>query len=121
LIVVDDLTEQERRELAEREIVSNAAHELRTPLTTIIGAVEGLQAGAEEDPPARDPFPAHTPRQAGPPARPPPPRAAPPRAPRRPGRGGRWHAHAGGRGRRASRRSSSPRSSARSQPGSSRT
>jgi len=50
LLVVDDLTEQERRELAEREFVSNAAHELRTPLTTIIGAVEVLQAGAKEDP-----------------------------------------------------------------------
>ena len=47
LLVVDDLTEQERRELAEREFVSNAAHELRTPLTTIIGAVEVLQAGRE--------------------------------------------------------------------------
>ena len=52
LIVLEDLTEQERRELAEREFVSNAAHELRTPLTTIIGAVEVLQAGAKEDPPS---------------------------------------------------------------------
>ena len=56
LLVVDDLTEQERRELAEREFVSNAAHELRTPLTTIIGAVEVLQAGAKEDPAERDRF-----------------------------------------------------------------
>ena len=48
MLVVDDLTEQERRELAEREFVSNAAHELRTPLTTIIGAIEVLQAGAKE-------------------------------------------------------------------------
>ncbi len=57
LIVLDDLTEQERRELAEREFVSNAAHELRTPLTTIIGAVEVLQAGAKDDPRRARPLP----------------------------------------------------------------
>src|SRR5439155_19034158 len=56
LIVLDDLSEQERRELAEREFVTNAAHELRTPLTTIIGAVEVLQAGAKEDAAERDRF-----------------------------------------------------------------
>jgi signal transduction histidine kinase/HAMP domain-containing protein len=65
LLVVDDLTEQERRELAEREFVSNAAHELRTPLTTIIGAVEVLQAGAKEDPVERDRFLAHIERESG--------------------------------------------------------
>ena len=62
---IDDLTEQERRELAEREFVSNAAHELRTPLTTIIGAVEVLQAGAKEDPVERDRFLAHIERESG--------------------------------------------------------
>ena len=64
LIVLDDLTEQERRELAEREFVTNAAHELRTPLTTIIGAVEVLQAGAKDDPVERDRFLAHIEREA---------------------------------------------------------
>jgi signal transduction histidine kinase/HAMP domain-containing protein len=64
LIVLDDLSEQERRELAEREFVSNAAHELRTPLTTIIGAVEVLQAGAKDDPVERDRFLAHIEREA---------------------------------------------------------
>jgi signal transduction histidine kinase/HAMP domain-containing protein len=64
LIVLDDLTEQERRELAEREFVSNAAHELRTPLTTIIGAVEVLQAGAKDDPLERDRFLTHIEREA---------------------------------------------------------
>jgi two-component system phosphate regulon sensor histidine kinase PhoR len=64
LIVIEDLTEQERRELAEREFVSNAAHELRTPLTTIIGAVDVLQAGAKEDPVERDRFLAHIEREA---------------------------------------------------------
>jgi signal transduction histidine kinase len=65
LLVIDDLTEQARRELAEREFVSNAAHELRTPLTTIIGAVEVLQAGAKEDPVERDRFLAHIERESG--------------------------------------------------------
>jgi len=64
MIVLDDLTEQERRELAEREFVSNAAHELRTPLTTIIGAVEVLQAGAKNDAQARDRFLTHIEREA---------------------------------------------------------
>jgi signal transduction histidine kinase/HAMP domain-containing protein len=64
LIVLEDLTEQERRELAEREFVSNAAHELRTPLTTIIGAIEVLQAGAKNDPGQRDRFLAHIEREA---------------------------------------------------------
>lgn len=64
LIVLDDLSEQERRELAEREFVSNAAHELRTPLTTIIGAVEVLQAGAKDDPIERDRFLTHIERES---------------------------------------------------------
>jgi signal transduction histidine kinase/HAMP domain-containing protein len=64
MIVLDDLTEQERRELAEREFVANAAHELRTPLTTIIGAVEVLQAGAKNDPVERDRFLAHIERES---------------------------------------------------------
>jgi two-component system phosphate regulon sensor histidine kinase PhoR len=64
MVVLDDLTEQERRELAEREFVSNAAHELRTPLTTIIGAVEVLQSGAKEDPLERDRFLGHIEREA---------------------------------------------------------
>ena len=64
LIVLDDLTEQERRELAEREFVTNAAHELRTPLTTIIGAIEVLQEGAKDDPVERDRFLAHIEREA---------------------------------------------------------
>lgn len=64
LIVLDDLTETERRELAEREFVANAAHELRTPLTTIIGAVEVLQTGAKDDDVERDRFLAHIAREA---------------------------------------------------------
>jgi two-component system sensor histidine kinase VicK len=64
VIVLRDLTEEERRERAEREFVANASHELRTPLTTILGAVEVLQAGAKDDAAARDRFLAHIDREA---------------------------------------------------------
>jgi signal transduction histidine kinase len=56
VIVITDVTEEERRERAEREFVSNAAHELRTPLAAIASAVEVLQQGAKERPPDRDRF-----------------------------------------------------------------
>jgi signal transduction histidine kinase len=56
LMVVRDRTEEKRRELAEREFVSNAAHELRNPLAGISGAIEVLQAGAKDDPEALDHF-----------------------------------------------------------------
>jgi signal transduction histidine kinase len=56
VLVVSDVTEQERRERAEREFVANAAHELRTPLAAIVGAVEVLQQGAKEEPDERDRF-----------------------------------------------------------------
>ncbi|CAN5214543.1 hypothetical protein BH24ACT23_BH24ACT23_12430 [soil metagenome] len=56
LAVVRDRTEELRRELAEREFVSNAAHELRNPIAGISGAVEVLQSGAKDDPEAREHF-----------------------------------------------------------------
>jgi len=56
VVVFTDVTEQERRERAEREFVTNAAHELRTPLSAIASAVEVLQQGAKEHPPDRDRF-----------------------------------------------------------------
>jgi signal transduction histidine kinase len=56
VLVVADITEQERRERAEREFVANAAHELRTPLTAIASAVEVLQQGAKDEPAERDRF-----------------------------------------------------------------
>ena len=55
----EDVTDRELRYLAEREFVTNAAHELRTPLTVIASAVEVLQAGAKDDPEARDRFLEH--------------------------------------------------------------
>jgi signal transduction histidine kinase len=56
LAVVRDRTEALRREVAEREFVSNAAHELRNPIAGISGAVEVLRAGAKDDPKAREHF-----------------------------------------------------------------
>jgi signal transduction histidine kinase/HAMP domain-containing protein len=64
VIVVTDTSERERQERAEREFVANAAHELRTPLTTILGAVDALRAGAQEDPEQRERFVSHVEREA---------------------------------------------------------
>jgi two-component system phosphate regulon sensor histidine kinase PhoR len=65
IFVLTDVSEQERREQAEREFVANAAHELKTPLTAILGAVDVLQSGAKEIPEARDRFLGHVEREAG--------------------------------------------------------
>jgi two-component system, OmpR family, phosphate regulon sensor histidine kinase PhoR len=56
LAVVRDRTEELRREIAEREFVSNAAHELRNPIAGISGAIEVLRSGAKDDPEAREHF-----------------------------------------------------------------
>ena len=56
LAVVRNRTEELRREVAEREFVSNAAHELRNPIAGISGAIEVLRAGAKDDPEAREHF-----------------------------------------------------------------
>jgi signal transduction histidine kinase len=56
VLVVTDVTDRERRELAQREFVANAAHELRTPLAAVGSAVEVLQLGAKEDAAERDRF-----------------------------------------------------------------
>lgn len=54
-----DVTQQETRERAERDFITNAAHELQTPLAAIASAVEVLQAGAKERQDDRDRFLAH--------------------------------------------------------------
>jgi len=56
LAVVRDRTDELRREIAEREFVSNAAHELRNPIAGLSGAIEVLRAGAKDDPEAREHF-----------------------------------------------------------------
>jgi signal transduction histidine kinase len=59
LLLIDDVTEQERHERVMREFLRNAAHQLRTPLTAITTAVQVLQSGAKENPVQRDHFLAH--------------------------------------------------------------
>ncbi|MGH2990690.1 MAG: ATP-binding protein [Solirubrobacterales bacterium] len=56
LLVVRDRTEELRKEVAEREFISNAAHELRNPIAGISGAIEVLRAGAKDDPEALEHF-----------------------------------------------------------------
>jgi signal transduction histidine kinase len=59
VLVLSDVTAEERREKAERDFVANAAHELQSPLTGISNAVELLLAGAHEDEVARLRFLGH--------------------------------------------------------------
>ena len=56
VLVLADITENERRQRAEREFVANASHELRTPVSAIAAAVEALELGAAEDPVERERF-----------------------------------------------------------------
>jgi signal transduction histidine kinase len=56
VLVLADITQNERRQRAEREFVANASHELRTPVSAIASAVEALELGAREDPDERDRF-----------------------------------------------------------------
>jgi signal transduction histidine kinase len=59
MLVLTDITDRERRERAEREFVTNAAHEFRTPLAAITGAVDALDAGAQDDAEERERFLGH--------------------------------------------------------------
>ena len=49
IIVLYDVTDQERQEKERREFVSTVSHELRTPLTTMNSYIEALEEGALED------------------------------------------------------------------------
>lgn len=49
IVVLQDVTEQEKLEQSRREFVANVSHELRTPLTTIKSYLEALEDGALED------------------------------------------------------------------------
>ena len=50
IVVLQDVTEQEKLNQARREFVANVSHELRTPLTTIKSYMEALDDGALDDP-----------------------------------------------------------------------
>jgi signal transduction histidine kinase len=62
--MVQDVSEQRRREQAERDFIANAAHELRTPLAAIASAVEVLEDGAKELKSERDLFLSHIAQQS---------------------------------------------------------
>lgn len=49
ILVLSDVTEQEKVEAERREFVSNVSHELRTPLTTMRSYIEALTDGAWQD------------------------------------------------------------------------
>ena len=56
VVTFDDVTEQDGRERADQEFVTNAAHQIRTPITAIAAAVAALEAGAKLEERARDRF-----------------------------------------------------------------
>ncbi|MCJ7842863.1 cell wall metabolism sensor histidine kinase WalK [Lederbergia sp. NSJ-179] len=49
IVVLHDVTEQEKLDRERREFVSNVSHELRTPLTTMRSYLEALSEGAIKD------------------------------------------------------------------------
>lgn len=49
IVVLHDITEQEKVDMERREFVANVSHELRTPLTTMRSYLEALTDGAWQD------------------------------------------------------------------------
>lgn len=64
LLMIEDITRQERARRAEREFVENASHELRTPVSAILSVIEALESGAKDEPELRDQFLGHLRSQA---------------------------------------------------------
>ena len=64
VVVVTDVTQRDRVELADAEFVENAAHQLRNPIAAIASSVAALDAGARDDPLERDRFLGHVARES---------------------------------------------------------
>lgn len=56
VLVLHDLTQQQRVERMRVDFVANASHELRTPLASLAGFIETLQSSARQDEKARERF-----------------------------------------------------------------
>ncbi len=56
LIVLQDMTEQERLSRMRADFVAYASHELRTPLASLKGFIETLQGAAKDDPAVHERF-----------------------------------------------------------------
>jgi two-component system phosphate regulon sensor histidine kinase PhoR len=56
VILLRDLTEQERISQMRADFVANASHELRTPLSSLLGFIETLRGPARNDASVRDKF-----------------------------------------------------------------
>lgn len=56
LLAIADLTNLRRLESFRSDFIANVSHEIKTPLTGILGAVDALEAGALDNPEAREKF-----------------------------------------------------------------
>jgi two-component system, OmpR family, phosphate regulon sensor histidine kinase PhoR len=56
LVVLRDISQEERLAQMRADFIANASHELRTPLTSLRGFIETLQGLARDDPEARSKF-----------------------------------------------------------------
>ena len=65
LILLRDLTGQQRLERMRSDFIANASHELRTPLASVMGFIETLQGPARNDEAAREKFLSIMATQAG--------------------------------------------------------
>jgi two-component system phosphate regulon sensor histidine kinase PhoR len=56
LVLLRDMTREQRVERMRSDFVAHASHEMRTPLASIIGMIETLQGAAKDDTTARERF-----------------------------------------------------------------